>query len=158
MCFGVHTPLSGSVQQYVVSYLLGFDYIGVQSLMMACEHQNTEKVEHIYVIHIVLCRCWLCKWKCILLHGMNNMKKPRNHSIPPGSRGFSLPKNLQTRAGAHAASFLPALMTLSPQVKRSGHETDHSASTSAKVNNEWSYASTSPYAFVTCTGTSSLLC
>ena len=39
-------------------------HIAVHSLTVVYEHQNTmEKVQHIYVICIVLCRCWLCKWK-----------------------------------------------------------------------------------------------
>ena len=36
-------------------------------------------------------------------------------------------------------------------VKRQRHEADHSPASSAEVKNEWSYTSTLPYAFRSCT-------
>jgi hypothetical protein len=38
--------------------------------------------------------------------------------------------------------------TLSPGVKRPGHEADHSPPTSAEVKKMWIYTSTPPYAFM----------
>jgi hypothetical protein len=40
------------------------------------------------------------------------------------------------------------LGSLSLRVKRPGHETDHSTSTSAEVKKMWVYTSTPPYAFM----------
>jgi len=33
------------------------------------------------------------------------------------------------------------------------HEADHSPPSNSEVKNEWGYTSTSPYAFMACTGT-----
>jgi hypothetical protein len=60
--------------------------------------------------------------------------------VPAGTGNFSLHHCIQTSFGAHPASY--------PRVKRSGREADHSPPFSSEVKNEWSYTSTSQYAFM----------
>jgi hypothetical protein len=42
--------------------------------------------------------------------------------------------------------WVPGVLT--PRVKRSGHEADHSSASSAEVKNAWGYTSTNPYVFI----------
>jgi hypothetical protein len=55
---------------------------------------------------------------------------------------------VQTRSGVHPTSYPMGKGVLSPGVKRSGRETDHSPPTSAVVKKMWNYTSTPPYAFM----------
>jgi hypothetical protein len=61
---------------------------------------------------------------------------------------FSLLRVLQTGYAPHPASY--PMGALSPEVKRPGHETDHSPPTSAEVKKVWIYTSISPYTFMMC--------
>jgi hypothetical protein len=61
---------------------------------------------------------------------------------------FSLRHRVQTGSGAHTASYPMGTGVLSPEVKRPGHEVDHSPASSAEVKNVWGYTSTLPYALM----------
>jgi len=51
---------------------------------------------------------------------------------------FAFLQNFQTYSGAH-----PAFSAV-PEVKRLGHEANHSSPSNAEVKNKWSYTSASP--------------
>jgi hypothetical protein len=55
---------------------------------------------------------------------------------------FPLNYGVQTGCGAHPASYLMGAGALSTGIKRPGREVDHSPTSSAEVNNAWSYTST----------------
>jgi hypothetical protein len=61
---------------------------------------------------------------------------------------FSFLHVVQAGSGAHPASYPMGTGALSPGVKRSGREADHSTPTSAEVKKTWVYTSTPPYAFM----------
>jgi hypothetical protein len=56
----------------------------------------------------------------------------------------------QTGSGAHPASYRMSTGSLSPGIKRSGLEADHSPPTSAEVKITWIYTSSSQYASMLC--------
>jgi hypothetical protein len=67
--------------------------------------------------------------------------------FPGGAGSFSLHHCVQTRSGAHPASYTIGTRGYFPGgggVKRPGGEADHSSPFSAEVKNVWSYTSTSP--------------
>ena len=71
--------------------------------------------------------------------------------MPQGARAFYVPQNVHT--GSEAQSARHAMSTvLVPGLQQLVHEADHSYPPTAKVKNEWSYISTTPYAFMTWTG------
>lgn len=83
----------------------------------------------------------------------------RNCDVIPSwsKRSFSSPKSLEW------LSVPPSLLYSGFQmhflgVQWLGCETDHSPPSNLKAGNEWGYTSTSPYAFMVCTGTTSCLC
>jgi len=53
----------------------------------------------------------------------------------------------------HPAAPLVGAMGLSPGLKMPGHKADLPAPFGSEILNEWSYTSSSPYAFMTCTET-----
>jgi hypothetical protein len=61
---------------------------------------------------------------------------------------FSLLHVVQTGSGAHPASHPMSTSYLSPGVKRSRREADHSPPGSAKVKKMWFYTSTPSYVFM----------
>jgi len=65
-------------------------------------------------------------------------------SIPDKGKDriFSHRHRVQTATGDH--THLPVPEILTPRLKRSGLEADHSPPSSAEVKNAWSYISTSP--------------
>jgi hypothetical protein len=68
--------------------------------------------------------------------------------VPVGSRIFSSPDRPdRLRSTQPPIQRVPG--ALSPGVKRSGREVDHSPPTSAEVKKMWIYTSISPYVFMT---------
>jgi hypothetical protein len=55
---------------------------------------------------------------------------------------------VQTDSEVHPTFFPMGTGALSPWVKRTGREVDHSPPTSAEVKKMWIYTSTPPYAFM----------
>jgi hypothetical protein len=77
--------------------------------------------------------------------------------FPGGARDYPLLRRVQNGSGAQSAHIQYVTWGHSPGIKRSGRESDHWPSSSARANNEWSYDSTTPYAFIECTDTNLLL-
>lgn len=72
--------------------------------------------------------------------------------FPIGARGFTPLRNVQTSSGAKPAfSWVGTVVT--SDIQQPGQEADHPPSSSVKVKNEWKNKSTSPTAFMACTGT-----
>jgi hypothetical protein len=61
------------------------------------------------------------------------------------------------RGGPLSPLFSGYRLVLSTGINLPGRETNHSSPCSAKVTNEWSYTTTSPYTFLACTGKTLLL-
>jgi len=76
--------------------------------------------------------------------------------FPIEARDFTPLRNVQTSSGANPAFPSVGTVVLSG-IKQPGQEADHPPSSSAKVKNEWKNKSTSPSAFVACTGTMTVL-
>jgi hypothetical protein len=68
--------------------------------------------------------------------------------IPDRVRHFSLRHRVQTDSGTLPTSYPMCTNVLSPEVRRPGHETDHSPPCSAEVKNVWSYTYTPSYVFM----------
>lgn len=66
---------------------------------------------------------------------------------------FSLLQSGLTGSGHTQLPLQREHQTLSPERKQHGREVDHSPTSRACVQNEWSYSLISPYVFVTCIGT-----
>jgi len=71
----------------------------------------------------------------------------RQGSIPDRSKEgiIFLFTSVHTGSGAHPASYPMGIGCSLPVIKRPGREADHSAQSSGRVKNVWSYTSTQPY-------------
>jgi hypothetical protein len=75
--------------------------------------------------------------------------RPRGQISSPGrSKIFLLSMSFRPVVGPTQPSIQWIPGTVSPVVKRPGHEADHSSLRSAKVNNTWIYTSTPPNVFM----------
>jgi len=63
-------------------------------------------------------------------------------------RDFSFPHRVQTGSGTQLACYPVRARALSPRVKQTGRETEHSPASSVEVDSAWSYTSTPPYVFM----------
>lgn len=71
----------------------------------------------------------------------------------PGMEGLPLLQSVRICSWTHPASYSMRNGGFFPsRVKRLGHEVNHSPLSCAKINNETSYTSTPPYAFISCRG------
>jgi hypothetical protein len=83
-----------------------------------------------------------------LIHDWLRAGSPRGRSSSPGrvkNYLFSKSSRLALRSTQPPIQLVPG--ALSPGVKRTGREADHSPPTSAEVEEMWIYTSTPPYAF-----------
>jgi hypothetical protein len=65
----------------------------------------------------------------------------------------SVLQSFQTGSGTHQPPTQWVLGSIFPGIKWLGCEADHSAPSSAEVQNVWSYTSAPPYVLMSCTGT-----
>jgi hypothetical protein len=75
--------------------------------------------------------------------------RPRGRGSSPGrikNFHFSMSSRLTVGSTQSPIQWVPG--ALSPEVKRSGHEADHSPSVSIEVKKMWIYTSTPPYDFM----------
>jgi hypothetical protein len=61
-----------------------------------------------------------------------------------GARDFSLLENIQMGSNFYPVSYSVSIGALSPEVKQSGHEDDHSLHSASIISNAWSYSSAPP--------------
>jgi hypothetical protein len=61
--------------------------------------------------------------------------------IPTGGRAVSLVRNVQPVCEAHPPSYSMGMGAVSPGVKRSKHQADHSSPSRTEVKNKWRYTS-----------------
>jgi hypothetical protein len=62
--------------------------------------------------------------------------------IPTGGRDVSLLRNVQLGCEAHPPSYSMGMGAISPAVKLTRHQADHSSPSRAELKNEWRYNST----------------
>jgi len=82
-------------------------------------------------------------------------ERPRNRGSAAGrSKKCFYSPELPHSLWGYSTSDSTGTEVFSPEAKRPRYETDHSRLTSAELN-EWSYTPISPYAFMSCTKTTS---
>jgi hypothetical protein len=69
--------------------------------------------------------------------------------VQVGVKGSYLVCSIQTCSGVHPNPIQLVSGALPTEMKRPGHEADHSLPTSAEVKKTWIYTSTPPYVFMT---------
>jgi hypothetical protein len=67
--------------------------------------------------------------------------------VPAGAGNFSLHHSVQNGSEAHPASYATGTRGSFPEIKRPGHEADHSPPSGARAKSAWSYNSTPPIRF-----------
>jgi len=104
-----------------------------------------------------VCSCWFPHKPRTMNQLQNCFKRPSAGQsgvvIPASTRDLSLLQNVQPGHMAHTASYSTGTRNsfpISPRVQRPGYDADHSSTTRANIKVEWSYSSSSLYAFIAC--------